>query len=149
MTITPEQIVAERIGVDAGDKATTTESQVASEDYKALYEQQKAQTESLQAVIDATRIGKTSSLPSDKGTKPSMTAERFKRMVDPVEFIRMTRDNKLRGIGVDPASVTDEALRALFGKGADGKLSCDLFKSNSTRYYLLKQAALVLNIYGG
>ncbi|HMH13270.1 MAG TPA: hypothetical protein VK578_09195 [Edaphobacter sp.] len=116
-------------------------------DWQALYLEQKEQTDLLQNVITAARIGQSSN-PANKDAKPAITAERFKRMVDPVEFLRMTRDNKLRGLGIDPASITDETLRQLFGRGNDGKLAGDLSKSNLGRYYLLKEAALVLNIYG-
>jgi hypothetical protein len=59
----------------------------------------------------------------------------------------MTRAEKLAGIGVDP-STSDDLLRRIFGRGADGAVGNDLMKSSPARYRLLKEASLILDIYG-
>jgi hypothetical protein len=115
-------------------------------DYEALYLAEKAEKEQAHAVLAATRSQTASS--ANANQKPVITADRFKATVGPVAFLNMTRDAKLRGMGADPAAISDDGLYALFGRGNDGKLAQDLMKSNPGKYRTLKEYALVLNIYG-
>ena len=128
-------------------EATPSEP-TAPTDYEALYRSQQAENESLKAVLAAARLNGASN-PGSKldDRKPAITAERFKRMVDPVTFLKMPRNEKLAGIGVDPASVSDDRLKALFGRGADGREINELSKVNPYRLRLLREAAEILNIY--
>jgi hypothetical protein len=120
----------------------------ATVDYRELYEAQQAEIESLNAVITAARLNGAST-PASKvdDRRPAVTAERFKRMIDPVTFLRMSRNEKLAGIGVDPASVSDERLKTLFGRGTDGREAQELAKVNPYRHRLLREAADILNLY--
>lgn len=142
---TPEEIaaqaVAERLGID------TTPEPAQPTDFETLYKAQQVEIDDLKAVISAARLNGTGSASKLDDRKPSVTAERFKRMVDPVAFLRMTRNEKLAGIGVDPASVSDERLKALFGRGNNGREASELHKLNPYRYKILREAAEILNLY--
>jgi hypothetical protein len=119
-------------------------------DYQKLYEEGRAENERLSAVIAAARL---SAVPSaahpQRDMKPSVTADRFKGLIGPYEFQKLTRDQKLIGMNLDPASVDDAYLKKVFGRGADGALGSELMKTSPFRYRQLKEAALVLNIYAG
>jgi hypothetical protein len=118
-------------------------------DYQLLYEESRAENERLGKVLQAARLGNTPSASHpQQDAKPAVTAERFKALVGPVQFLKMTRFEKLVGLGLDPATVDDEYLRKVFGRGADGKYGQELFKTNRLRYRELKNAADILDIYG-
>jgi hypothetical protein len=138
------------ISIDAAvDAITDTTTNEVPSDYKVLYESLQAEVDSLKSVISSARLNgvATSQQPADKDKKIAVTADRFRRMVDPVAFLKLTRDEKLTGIGVDPASVTDDRLKALFGRGNSGREAGELFKSSPYRYRQLKEAAEILNLY--
>lgn len=115
-------------------------------DYEALYNEKTAEVERLQTVLTAGRLA--ANRPDNRSSKPQITAERVKALVGNAGLLKMSRAEKLASIGVDPNSVTDELLRRIFGRGADGAVGQDLMKSDPARYGLLKQAAIILNIYG-
>jgi hypothetical protein len=75
-------------------------------------------------------------------------ASRVKALLGPLALLKMTRDEKLQSLGVDPASVTDDGLKKIFGRGNDGKMGGDLQKTSPARYAQLREAALLLNVYG-
>jgi hypothetical protein len=132
------------------DTTSTTTSHNAdftgSMDYEALYLAQKEQNEALQGVLLATRSQAVTANPLN--TKPSVTSDRV-RAIHGDGFHKLSRAQKLQSLGVDPVSISDDGLKALFGRGNDGKLAQDLAKTNMGRYRLLKECALILNIYAG
>jgi hypothetical protein len=115
-------------------------------DYEKLYEEQRVETERLQGLLAISRIGnaQTNHKPS---VKPVVTAERARAVLGPVGFLNTGRDDRLRAVQVDPASITDEGLRKLFGRGADFKAAQDLQRSNPGRYAALREGAKILNLY--
>jgi hypothetical protein len=114
-------------------------------DYKALYEQKSEEVDSLNAIITASRAA--TRIPANQSHKPSITAERFRAQVGDVAFLNMTRAQKLMGVGVDPAT-PDDVLHQGWGRGNDGKFAQDLMKSDPKKYSSLRQAAIVLGIFG-
>jgi hypothetical protein len=97
--------------------------------------------------MTAARIeGKPTAAPgSDK--RPAVTAEHIKRSLGSLALLNMSRSQKLQTLGLTPESVTDAALRKLFGKGNDGSAAKDLSLTNMLAYRTMKEAALLLGIY--
>ena len=60
----------------------------------------------------------------------------------------MTRAEKLGTLGIDANAVTDEGIKKVFGRGADSSIGADLYKSSPAKYAQLKEASLLLNLYG-
>jgi hypothetical protein len=115
-------------------------------DFEALYRAEKLEKESLQNLQAATRSQSTTAHPS-LNTRPSMTADRVRAINGLGTVHQMSRAQKLQALGVDPSTISDDGLRALFGRKQDGKLAQDLFKTNPGRYRLLKECADILNLY--
>jgi len=124
--------------------STLPEVQPIPSDWENLYSQQKLENERLQAVITATRSARAA---APQSVKPAMTAERLRASVGDLALLKMSRDEKLQSLGVDPASVTDDGLHKLFGRGNDGKAAAELSKVNPGRYGLLREAAVLLGRY--
>ncbi len=124
--------------------STLPEVQAVPSDYEALYKAQRDENERLQAVITATRSSVT---PAPQSAKAPVSAERLRSTLGPLTLLRMSRAEKLQSIGVDPASVTDDGLHKLFGRGNDGKAAAELSKVNPGRYALLREAADLLRLY--
>ena len=114
-------------------------------DWEDLYNHQKAETARLHTIIDAARVA-PSAFPVHR-VQAAITAERVKATVSPTAFLKMTRDDKVRSLGLDPASITDDGLRKVFGRGADNSVKVELMKVSPKRYAELKQASLILNIF--
>ena len=123
--------------------------EVTEHDYENLYREQRAENERLKAILDAARLSSASSgAPAARpNAKAAVSADRVRTLLGPVGFLNSTRSEKLMALGVDPASVTDDGLRKLFGRGADFQAAQDLQRSNPERYAVLKQCALILNLY--
>ena len=140
--VVPEQVANDR----------TTAAEIAAHgipsDFEEMYHQRGEEIARLEAVLSATRRNATPIAHPQATLKPGITAERFKAMTGKVEFLNLTRDQKLAGMGLDPKAISDSQLRQTFGKGADAALGADLMKVSPLRYRQLKEAALVLNIYG-
>jgi hypothetical protein len=113
-------------------------------DYEQLYESQKAETGRLNALLTAAKISNSS---APKSVQPSMTAQKARAMVGELAWLKMSRDERLISIGVDPKSVTNEGLQKIFGRGNDGSIGKDLMKTSPSRYAQLRQASLALNLY--
>ena len=117
---------------------------VSESQYKQLYEAQKLETERANALLTAAR---STTAVAPQTIRPAMTADRVKATLGDLAVYKLTRDQKLQSLGIDPASITDQALSQLFGRGNDGKLGADLVKSNPRQYFLLREAAMLLNLY--
>lgn len=127
---------------------TITEAIPEAVDFEQLYTEQRAENDRLKAVMVAARIeGKPVHAPG-ADRKPAVTAEHIKRSLGPLAMHNLTRDQKLQSLGVDPAAVSDSALKKLFGKGNDGVAAKDLHLSNPLQYRTLREASLILNLYG-
>lgn len=114
-------------------------------DWEDLYNNQKAETARLSTIIDAARVA-PSAAPAQR-VQPAITADRVKATVSPTAFLKMTREDKIRSLGVDPASITDDGLRKVFGRGCDNSLKVELMNVSPRRYAELKQVSLILNIF--
>ncbi len=139
------QYVSTGILPESAISAPAPEAQPAPSDYEALYKEQKADNERLQAVITANRNSKPNLAP--QSVKAAVLADRVKAQLGPVGFLKATRDEKLMVLGVDPKSITDDGLQKIFGKRNDPSLGKDLMRSSPARYAQLRQAALLLNLY--
>lgn len=116
-----------------------------SPNFEELYEAQKLENTRLANLLTASRV---SSSAAPKSVKPSITADRARAMVGALAWQKMTRDERLISVGVDPKSVTNEGLRKIFGRGNDGSIGQDLMKTSPSRYSALKEAALAVGVYG-
>jgi hypothetical protein len=125
------------------EKAEELKAQKPS-DFESLYEQEKEANARLQAIITAGRVNKPAAPPNAKAT---VLAEQVKAQLGPVTFYKMTRDEKLQAVGVDPKSITNEGLSKIFGRGSDGSVGRDLNNSSPQRYAQLRQAALILGLF--
>ena len=124
--------------------APIPESQI---DWQQMYEQQRKETEKLRTILTAAKVG-TATSASLQGNKPEITAAHLKASLNPVQFLNLSRDEKLRALKIDPTTVSDDDLHRIFGRGANGAIGADLMKVNPGRYRLLREAAQILNIYG-
>jgi hypothetical protein len=115
-------------------------------DWEAMYESQRIENGRLKTIMDAAKISPSST--PGKSVQAAITADRVKATVSPTAFLKMTRDDKERALGIDPTSVTDDGARKIFGRGADPALGIELHKASALRYSQVKQVALLLNIYG-
>ena len=123
--------------------------EVTEKDYEALYQDQRAENERLKAILDAARLssagrGSPAARPS---TKATVSSDRVRALLGPVGFLNTSRDEKLKALGVDPASITDDGLKKLFGRGADFQAAQDLQRSNPGRHATLRECAKILNLY--
>jgi hypothetical protein len=116
--------------------------------YSLMYEEQREENARLRSIMSAARISGVPTHAPGADRKPSITAEHVRRSVSPVAFLNMTRDQKIQSLGVDPATVTDGALKKLFGRSNDGIAAKDLHLSNPLQYRQLRECALILNKFG-
>ena len=143
------KITADAIAAHAEKFAEPEPPVVTPSDYERLYAESREENARLNAVLAAARIStRPSSEHPQKDLKPAITAARFKASISPVDFLKLSRDQKLLGIGLDPAGVDDGYVRRVFGRGADSALGVELMKTSPLRYRQLKEAAEVLGLYG-
>ena len=135
--------------VELNDQNVLEASEVTT-DYKALYETQASELEALKNLVAATRVTQQSAGTPDKDRKPAVSADRARALVGEFEWSRMTESQRISSLGVDPATVDRGLLHRAFGRGADSKLANDMYKKTSPyRYRVLREVAVVLNIFGG
>jgi hypothetical protein len=115
-------------------------------DHEAIAADLRAENTRLKASLAAVRTGTTGS--DTSGGKPTITAARFRAEVGLNNLRGMPREDKLRGLGLDPASVDDNHLERLFCIGNDGTAVAELMRASPRRYKELKEAANLLGIYG-
>ena len=120
--------------------------EVTPSDFQALYAEVQAENERLKAVITASRIAPVVDNPQ-KDLKPAISAARVKALVGQSGINRMTRAEKVSALGLSPSEVSDDLLRACFGRGNDGNAASELYKTSPLRYRQLKEASLLLGIY--
>jgi hypothetical protein len=141
-------ITAEAIAAHTAAHAAPVEVPTAPPtDFEAISNELRAENERLKSVLAAAKISSTPTAANQKSAKPVLTAERFKALVGPVAVLQMTRQEKLSGLGLDPSSVSDDYLKQVFGRGADGAFGQELIRTSPQRYYLLREAAIILGIY--
>jgi hypothetical protein len=93
---TPRPTVAVSHDVPAPPSSTVPvpEAVVAPDEYKELYEAQKAETERLNSILAATRNIKPN---VPESAKPLVRADQFKAQISPVLFLKLGRD--VEGVG--------------------------------------------------
>jgi hypothetical protein len=99
--------------------------------YERMYDQSRAEIVRLQALLEATRAARSPS--RNQSVKPIILAEQFKAQAGAAAFLQMTRDEKLRGIGADPATTSDAGILKVFGRGCDPQVGQDLMRSSPQR----------------
>src|SRR5580693_6890200 len=110
----------------------TIETKETERDYKSLYEQSSAENKRLNEVIAAGRLQPTAPLPN-QNAKPK-TFEQARAQVGIERWNhKLTDAEKLVVMGQDPNQDRD-FLRKLWGKGADPRLSQDLYKADPRKY---------------
>lgn len=141
-TLTDEQYVAKY-----NEQHTEPVTAVTPSAYEAMYHAERAKADQLREVLAAARINPDKPAAKDAGG-PVKSADQVRAQLGQVQLLNMTREAKLATLGIVDASVTNQLLRGLFGRGNTGQLAKDLMLVSPTRYALLKQASLLLGIYG-
>jgi hypothetical protein len=116
-------------------------------DYELIAADLRAENTRLKASLAAVRLGSTPSGGRNSG-QPTITAARFRAEIGLNNLRGMPRDEKLRGLGLDPAIVNNDYLEQIFCIGNDGTAAAELMRANPLRYRQLKEAANLLGIYG-
>lgn len=114
-------------------------------DYRILYQQERQRNADLEAVISSARMQPPQPVPgADVKVK---TFEQARAQCGETRWNhKMTHAQRLVALGQDPNQDVGY-LRQVWGKGADPRLSQDLFKANPFKYRATKEAAKALNIY--
>jgi hypothetical protein len=60
----------------------------------------------------------------------------------------LSTSQRIAALGIEPASVDLEAVKRVFGRGANHTLANDLHKSEALKYRQWKEVALATGIYG-
>jgi hypothetical protein len=114
-------------------------------DHELIAADLRAENTRLKASLAAVRFGAT---PSDTNSgQPTITAARFTAEVGLNNLRGMQKDEKLRGLGLDPASVSIDHLERLFCIGNGGVAAAELNRTSQRRYKELKEAAKILGIF--
>lgn len=121
--------------------------ELAPGDYENLYHQQREENERLKTLIASSRLSPVAPH-AEKDAEVPVTAARARALLGPVQLLNMSREDKIRSLSVDPATVDDNVLRELFGRGSDGKALAELQRKSPYRVKVLRECALLLNIYG-
>lgn len=124
---------------------------LASSDYEVLYAQSQEANAKLKADLEAVR--QSAERAGHPDARPGQTAEAGKAQLirerGAAGFLNASRADKLRAIGIhDPASVDDTLLARAWGLGNDGTVLKDLHLTNKGRTRQLREAALILDIFG-
>jgi len=117
-----------------------------ADDYALINAELRAEVDRLRATVAS--VTRAPQPLSHSEARPAISADKFERTVGRVAILNMSRDQKVAGLGHDPASIKDSYVRSLFGKGNSGVEAADLMRANPKRYRELKEVALLLNIYG-
>jgi hypothetical protein len=140
-------ITAEAIAKHEAKFAAPVVAAVVTEtDHELIAADLRAENIRLKASLAAVRTGATGS--DTSSGKPTITAARFRAEVGLNNLRGMPRDEKLKGLGLDPSSVSDDHLERLFCIGNDGTAVAELMRASPRRYKELKEAANLLGIYG-
>ena len=114
-----------------------------SNPYKAMYEQERKQREIAENTLQSIR---SNHVKASSDTRPVVTAAQAR--AGTLEWNhRMTVNQKIAALGVEPASVNLKEV-ARISRGADPKLGSDLHKSDPGRYRTLREVAIVSGVYG-
>jgi hypothetical protein len=146
--ITAESVTAEAIAAHEAKFAVAPVAPVVTEtDHELIASDLRAENTRLKASLAAVRLGTTPSGSSNNG-KPLISAARFRAEVGLSSLRGMPVDQKLQGLGLDPATVSIDHLERLFCLGNDGVAAAELMRASPKRYRQLREAADLLGIYG-
>jgi hypothetical protein len=120
---------------------------VVETDHELIAADLRAENTRLKASLAAVRLSTTPADGSNSG-QPTITAARFRAEVGLNNLRGMPRDEKLRGLGLAPASVDNDHLERLFCRNNDGVAAAELMRASPKRYRELKEAANILGIFG-
>jgi len=135
--------MSDEIKIDLNEQ--TPEQPNATIDYAELYKQERQRREDLEATLAAARIQPTQQAPG-ADIRPK-TFEQARAQVGLARWHRMSNSEKLISLGQSPEQDLG-FVRQLWGKGADPRLSADLFKSNPVKYRQTREAAHALDYFG-
>jgi hypothetical protein len=116
-------------------------------DHELIAADLRAENKRLKASLAAVRLG---NVPSDgrNNGKPAVTAQRFIAEVGINNLRSLSADEKIRGLGQDPASVSLDHVERLFCLGNDGTAAAELMRVSPKKYRELREVAHLLGIYG-
>jgi hypothetical protein len=112
-----------------------------SSPYRKMYSESAERVRQLEAQLSATQ---ESRVRNDEHVIVT-TADAVQRR-DPLAWHKMTIQQRLASVGVDPATVDKAEVARFFGKDSDHKAASDLHRSNQRRYKLMKESARILGI---
>jgi hypothetical protein len=119
----------------------------ASNPYKAMYEAERQQRETLEGTLKSIRTQGVKHSSTAGG--PPVSAEQARTRAGAFQWNhKMTDAQKIAALGIPPESVSVKEAQKLFGRGADTKLVSDLHKSDPSRYRILREVAQALGVYG-
>lgn len=118
-----------------------------SSSYRKLYEQERQRRQTVENTLESIRTQGQKHISPAGG--PPVSAEQAKRRAGDFEWLhRMTPEQKISALGVDPKSVNVKEAAKIFGRNADTKLGSDLMKADPAKYRTLKQVAIAVGVYG-
>ena len=141
-----ENITAEAIAKHEAKFAAPVVTPVVS-DHEAIAADLRAENDRLKASLAAVRFGTTPSDGRNNG-KPAVTAQRFIAEVGINNLRSLSADEKIRGLGQDPASVSLDHVERLFCLGNDGTAAAELMRVSPKKYRELREVAHLLGIFG-
>jgi hypothetical protein len=114
-----------------------------SEDYRALFEASEQRAKLAESQLAALR-----NVNAPSPGKPMVTkVEQARARVGEVGWFKMSPDQRVAALGVDPASVDKAQLGLLFGKNSDHVSAVAFQRANPKRYAELREVAKVLGTY--
>lgn len=114
-------------------------------DFQALYEASQIENAKLNHLIEAARFSAPPA--SSASTKTLDTVERIRARIGEDAYRKLTREERLTAVGVDP-TISDEFLLKLFGRKFVPTLQRDLHRTDPAKYSRLRQAARILGLDG-
>lgn len=130
----------------ATTSAQETVTEVQPQQWEALFESSQARVKELEAVMAAARINQAQTPKDD--SRPVLSAERVKSMLGTHALNSMTHNQRLASLGLPPDAYSRDFLLKAFGRGADGAVGNELFRSSPRKYREAREAALITQAYG-
>jgi hypothetical protein len=117
-----------------------------AQDWQRLADERQAEIDRLKAVIAAGRLAPQAPHPN-KDARPGVTAEQLRAQVGPIAWHKMTEQEKIAGLGLNPAEIDRDFLKKCFGRGNDCRTASELHKSDPLRYRRLREVAIAIGAY--
>jgi hypothetical protein len=133
----------------AVDQAKTNLEKAAADSanpFRALYEAERQKRELAEGTLASIRAGQQST--ANSGAKPAITEEAARRRMGDRAWNVLSTSQRIAALGIEPGSVDLEAIKRVFGRGANTTLGNDLMKANPLQYRQWREIALAVGSYG-